>query len=73
MAEPQLSVRSAKAHDLAHRLARRQLRNVHVCAAVLLLAGSGLTGEAVHRQRHQLRHEFLGAVGRVFAELLACG
>jgi hypothetical protein len=28
MAEPQLSVRSAKARDLAHRLARREHRSV---------------------------------------------
>lgn len=28
MAEPQLSVRSAKARDLAHRLARRERRTV---------------------------------------------
>lgn len=28
MAEPQLSVRSAKARDLAHRLARRERRSV---------------------------------------------
>ena len=28
MAEPQLSVRSAKARDLAHRLARRQKRTI---------------------------------------------
>jgi len=28
MAEPQLSVRSAKARDLAHRLARRENRSV---------------------------------------------
>lgn len=28
MAEPQLSVRSAKARDLAHRLARRQKRSI---------------------------------------------
>ena len=28
MAEPQLSVRSAKARDLAHRLARRQNRSI---------------------------------------------
>ncbi|MGO4114096.1 plasmid stabilization protein (plasmid) [Rhizobium ruizarguesonis] len=28
MAEPQLSVRSAKAHDLAHRLARRENRSI---------------------------------------------
>ena len=28
MAEPQLSVRSAKAHDLAHRLARRERRSI---------------------------------------------
>jgi hypothetical protein len=28
MAEPQLSVRSAKARDLAHRLARREKRSI---------------------------------------------
>jgi hypothetical protein len=28
MAEPQLSVRSAKARDLAHRLARRERRSI---------------------------------------------
>jgi hypothetical protein len=28
MAEPQLSVRSAKARDLAHRLARREQRSI---------------------------------------------
>ena len=28
MAEPQLSVRSAKARDLAHRLARREHRSI---------------------------------------------
>jgi hypothetical protein len=28
MAEPQLSIRSAKARDLAHRLARRERRSV---------------------------------------------
>ncbi|NZD49591.1 type II toxin-antitoxin system VapB family antitoxin [Rhizobium leguminosarum] len=28
MAEPQLSVRSAKARDLAHRLARRESRSI---------------------------------------------
>jgi hypothetical protein len=28
MPEPQLSVRSAKAHDLAHRLARQERRSV---------------------------------------------
>ena len=28
MAEPQLSVRSAKARDIAHRLARRQNRSI---------------------------------------------
>ena len=28
MAQPQLSVRSAKARDLAHRLARRQKRSI---------------------------------------------
>ena len=28
MAEPQLSVRSAKARDLAHRLARRENRSI---------------------------------------------
>jgi hypothetical protein len=28
MAEPQISVRSAKAHDLAHRIARREGRSV---------------------------------------------
>lgn len=28
MAEPQITVRSAKAHDLAHRLARREGRSI---------------------------------------------
>jgi hypothetical protein len=28
VAEPQISVRSAKAHDLAHRLARREGRSI---------------------------------------------
>ncbi len=38
MAEPQLSVRSAKARDLAHRLARREGRSIAEIVERALLA-----------------------------------
>jgi hypothetical protein len=38
MAEPQLSVRSAKARDLAHRLARRERRSVAEVVEIALEA-----------------------------------
>ena len=49
MAEPQLSVRSAKARDLAHRLARRERRSI---ADVVVRALEAYEIREAGRERH---------------------
>lgn len=61
MAEPQLSVRSARARDLAHRLARRERRTVaDIVERALEVYESTQTGR-------ELAADFYARLGREYA------
>lgn len=60
MAEPQLSVRSAKARDLAHRLARREHRSIAE------IVGSALEACELREEGREPAPEFYRRVSNEF-------